>query len=145
MRVPTRFSIAVHVLSLLGSDLEVELLTSEAMARSIGVHPVIVRNVTGMLRKAGLISTSRGKAGASLARRPGDITLLDVYRAVGSDDELFAIHANPLPACPVGSQIQGTLEQVFREAQQAMEARLEQTSLSDVLRSLRRRARRATG
>ncbi|HEX5084581.1 MAG TPA: Rrf2 family transcriptional regulator [Blastocatellia bacterium] len=102
--------------------------TSEWMAGSIGVNPVIVRNVTGMLRRAGLAVTRQGVAGASLSRKPADITLLDVYRAVEPDGEMFSIHSRPNPKCPVGAKIESTLEKHFTAAQQAMEARLANTS-----------------
>jgi DNA-binding IscR family transcriptional regulator len=52
------------------------------MAGSIGVNPVVVRNVTGMLKRAGLVRTQQGVAGTWLARPLSKVTLLDVYRAV---------------------------------------------------------------
>jgi DNA-binding IscR family transcriptional regulator len=132
MRIATRFSIAVHILSILGSDLTAEP-TSEFMAGSIGVNPVVVRNVTGMLRRAGLVESSQGKAGAFLAKPLASITLLDVYRAVEADTELFAMHRNPHPQCPVGHGIQGALETEFSEAQRAMEHRLAATTMDQIV------------
>jgi DNA-binding IscR family transcriptional regulator len=145
MRIGNRFSIAVHILSLLGAIEDVEH-TSEWMAGSTGVNPVIVRNITGMLRRARLVRTSQGVKGARLARPLADITLLDVYRAVEADGPLFSIHPRPHPSCEVGSKIQGTLENVFGEAQAALEAKLAATSMQRLVRdlgksgSLRRRA-----
>ena len=75
MRIATRFSIAVHVLATLRMALAAEP-TSESMAESVGVNPVTVRNVTGMLRRAGLVSSRRGKAGTHLAKRLDAITLM---------------------------------------------------------------------
>jgi DNA-binding IscR family transcriptional regulator len=64
MRIANRFSIGVHILSLLGALRDAEH-TSEWMAGSIGVNPVVVRNVTGMLGE-------RGSSGPSRAsREPG--------------------------------------------------------------------------
>lgn len=137
MQVASRFSIGVHILSLLGSDPSAEN-TSEYMAGSIGVNPVIVRNITGMLRRAGFVSTRQGVAGAHLAKPLREITLLDVYRAVEAVEEgdLFAVHPNPNPQCPVGANIQMALEGVFAEAQRAMEARLALTTVEDVVHTL---------
>ena len=137
MRVASRFAIAVHVLSLLGTDEEQALHTSDEMAGSIGVNPVVVRNVTGMLRRAGLVRTQQGVPGTRLARPPAEIRLLDVYRAVEDDAELFAVHPRPNAGCPVGANIQATLERVFGEAQQAMEARLGETTIAQVVQNLR--------
>lgn len=136
MRIATRFSVAVHVLSLVGMDLTPEP-TSEWIAGSVGVNPVVVRNVSGMLRRAGLVVSTQGKAGTRLARPPDQITLLDVYRAVGAVDELFAMHENPHPDCPVGCRIQGALDGVFQDAQRALEARLAATSIADIVAHIR--------
>lgn len=135
MRVANRFAIAVHILALLGTDEQADN-TSEWMAGSIGVNPVIVRNVTGMLRRAGLVVTQQGVAGASLSRRPDSITLLDIYRAVEPDAELFSIHSRPNPKCSVGAKIEGALEKHFTAAQQAMEARLAKVTLKQVIHDI---------
>lgn len=132
MRTANRFAIAVHILTLLGA-LGDEHNTSEAMAASIGVNPVIVRNVTGMLRRANLVITQQGIAGTTLARTPAEISLLDVYRAVEPDVELFSIHARPNPKCPVGAKIEDTLQHHFAEAQKAMEDRLAEITVAQVV------------
>jgi DNA-binding IscR family transcriptional regulator len=137
MRIANRFSIAVHILSLLGA-IEDEEHTSEWMAGSIGVNPVIVRNISGMLRRAGLVRTSQGVKGAQLGRPLSDITLLDVYRAVEPDGALFSVHPRPHPGCEVGSRIQGTLEKVFGEAQNALEAKLAAMSMQEFVREMRK-------
>jgi Rrf2 family protein len=137
MRIANRFSIAVHILSLLGAIRQVEH-TSDWMAGSIGVNPVVVRNIIGMLRRAGLVRTSQGVAGAELARPLAEISLLDVYRAVESDPQLFSVHPRPHPNCEIGSKIQATLEQVFGEAQQAMESKLAATSIQQLVRQMTR-------
>jgi DNA-binding IscR family transcriptional regulator len=139
MKVASRFAIAVHILSILGMEWEGNH-TSEWMAGSIGVNAVIVRNVTGMLRRAGLVSTQQGVAGTALARPLEEITLLDVYRAVETGGDIFAMHPAPNPNCPVGANIQGTLEAVFGEAQHAMEARLASTKMSEIVRRIRVKA-----
>jgi DNA-binding IscR family transcriptional regulator len=136
MRIATRFTVAVHIIVLLGVDPEAGP-TSEYMAGSIGTNPVVVRNVTGMLKRAGLVTSSQGKPGAYLARPLDKITLLDVYRAVEADPELFAIHENPHPDCPVGSHIQGALEGVLMDAQRAMEQRLDSTTMEQIVGRIR--------
>jgi len=135
MRIGSRFAIGVHVLSLLALDDPSER-TSEWMAGSVGVNPVIIRNVVGQLRRAGLVHTRQGAPGAQLARPLREVTLLDVYRAVEVDGELFAIHPRPNPECTVGANIQDTLEQAFGEAQRAMEDRLGAVTLADIVQDL---------
>ncbi len=139
MRIANRFSIAVHILSLL-ETFEGEGHTSEWMAGSIGVNPVIVRNVTGMLRRSGLVNTQQGVAGAQIARPLKEVTLLDVFKAVETGEEIFSMHGNPNPACPVGSRIQSVLVAEFNAAQEALEIRLSKTTMETVVRSLKKKA-----
>ncbi len=146
MRTANRFAIAVHVLSILGQELGGDSSpespdrpgSSEWIAGSVGVNPVVVRNVIGMLRRAGLVATRRGVSGARITRPLGQITLLDVYRAVEDDGAVFSIHPRPNPKCPIGASIQGTLEKVFGEAQAAMESRLAGVTMDEVLHELQR-------
>ena len=126
----SQYAIAVHILALVGTS--EEPMSSEEMAGSVGVNPVVIRHVTGLLRRGGLLVTQRGVPGAHLARPADRISLLDVYRAVGAPDTVLKRHARPNPACPVGAGIQGVLDEVFGEAQAALEARLAQVRLSDV-------------
>lgn len=87
-------------------------------------------------QKGGILTSRPGVAGATLKRDPEDISLLDIYRAVQPQEELFAIHDKPNPNCPVGRQIQTTLDQTFHSVQQAMENELASKSLKDVLTHL---------
>ncbi|MBB6099470.1 Rrf2 family protein [Deinobacterium chartae] len=135
----SQYAIAVHVLSLI-SLYPNSAASSEDIAASVGVHPVIVRNVSGMLRRAGLLQTQQGVAGARLTRKPEHITLLEVYRAVGGPNSVFRLHERPNPNCPVGAHIQTTLEDVFADAQAALEARLASVTLHDVASRIVQRA-----
>lgn len=136
VRLANRFSIAVHILSLLGALRDAEH-TSEWMAGSIGVNPVVVRNVAGMLRRAGIVRTQQGVAGTRLARPLSQITLLDVYRAVEDEASVFSIHPRPNPKCPVGARIQETLSEVFTNAERAMQANLAAVTVGQLVRRLK--------
>lgn len=133
----SRYAIAIHILALI--DLTPENAgSSEAIAESVGTNPVVVRSVIGPLRRAGLLETRQGVAGARLTRSPADISLLEVYRAVEVRESVFRVHEHPHPQCPVGSRIGGALRTVFGEAQRALEAQLEGVTLADVARELTR-------
>ena len=136
MRTANRFAIAIQSLCLLGCIEEGEA-TSEWMAESIGVNPVVVRNILGRLRRAGLVRTQQGAAGAHLTRLPTDITLLDVYNAVEEEGTLFGRHAHPNPHCPVGTQIPLMLDNIFGSAQQTLEDYLASVTLAQVVTELR--------
>ncbi|AAU25352.1 Rrf2 family transcriptional regulator [Bacillus licheniformis] len=131
--VNTRLSVAIHILSLIAAN---PRESSEMIAGSVNTNPVVIRRMISQLKKAGILTSRPGVAGASLKRDPEDISLLDIYRAVQPHEELFAIHDKPNPNCPVGRQIQTTLDQTFHSVQQAMENELASKSLKDVLTHL---------
>ena len=137
MQIPSRFTIAVHILTLIAQNKGNETkLTSDLMAGSVGVNPVIIRKTLSQLKKADLISVQRGSGGATLAKTPEEINLLQVYRAVdsiGPSGQLFSFHDNPNPNCPVGAHIHDVLDQKLERIQLAMEAELGQTSLEQVV------------
>ena len=83
MQISSKFTIGVHLLAVIDYLGESEKVTSSVLAGSIGVNPVIVRNVMGNLKEAGLISISQGKSGISLTKTCMEeemrkITLADV-------------------------------------------------------------------
>ncbi|ANS74204.1 Rrf2 family transcriptional regulator [Paenibacillus yonginensis] len=131
-QISTRFSIAVHTLSLIA--LNPNECTGDYIASSVNTNPVVIRRIMGMLKKAGLIDVRVGVGGASLLKNPEEISLLEVYRAVNAAEEnqLFRIHENSNIKCPVGRNIEAVLQTEFLEAQRAMEQRLAQTTLQDL-------------
>lgn len=134
MRVSSRFSIAVHILSLLAISPSAHC-TSEWMASSVGTNPVVIRRISGQLKKAGLISVRAGSGGAYLAKGTEEINLLDVFRAVDvvEEKQLFHIHEEPNEECPVGANIRVVLETLLVRAQEAMEEVLKQVTLADLI------------
>jgi DNA-binding IscR family transcriptional regulator len=129
-QISSRFSIAVHILSLIAvSPVE---CTGDFIAGSVNTNPVIIRRIMGMLKKAGLITVRPGVGGALLRKPLDQITLLDIYRAVEviHDGELFHVHEGANPVCTVGRNIEAVLRVELTEAQKAMEQRLAQVPLS---------------
>lgn len=123
-QISSRFSIAVHILSLIA--ITPTPCTGEFLAGSVNTNPVIIRRISGMLKKAGLMDVRPGVGGATLKIPAEEITLLTVFKAVqaASEEELFHFHNNPNPDCPVGRNIESALRAEMRAAQEAFEARL---------------------
>lgn len=137
MKIATRFPIAVHTLLCIEFFSGKERTTSEFIAGSVNVNPVVIRQVLQKLKSAGLVEVERGVGGAHLAKDPADITLLDVYRAIDAvEGDLFGFHDAPNPNCPVGAGIVPTLSSKLSEAQRAMEASLAETSLADLIQEI---------
>ena len=134
MQITSRFTIAVHVLAAIEYFGETEKVTSNFLAGSIGANPVIVRNVMGGLKEAGMIEISQGKSGISLAKKLDDITFYDVYKAVDcvDDEGIFHFHEKPNPNCPVGANIHSALDGRLLQVQSAMEAEMKKITIADV-------------
>ncbi|MCD1257435.1 Rrf2 family transcriptional regulator [Paenibacillus athensensis] len=133
-QISSKFSIAVHILSLIAVTSS-QLCTGDYMAGSINTNPVIVRRIMANLKKAGLIAVRPGVGGATLMKDIREITLLDIYRAVEVAEAggLFHIHGEPNMNCPVGRNIEGALRSELQEAQRALEQRLQQVTLQELV------------
>lgn len=138
MQISSRFTIAIHMLTCMETFKEDYKITSDFLASSINVNPVIIRRILSQLRDAGMITVKRGTGGAQIRKPLEDITFLDIYRAVEcvGENALFHFHENPNPDCPVGKNIHNILDGRLLQVQQAMERELETITLADVIRDL---------
>jgi DNA-binding IscR family transcriptional regulator len=144
MHISTRFSVAIHILLSVEVFKDGRKVTSDFIAGSVNTNPVVIRRLMSLLSEAGLIEVKAGTGGIRLAREAARISLLDIYRASepAEGGALFKIHEDTAPGCPVGGNIEALLRGHFNEAQEAMEKRLGETSLGDLLEDLDRRRRR---
>ena len=139
MQITNRFTIAIHIICAIEYFNDIETVTSTFLAGSVGANPVIVRNVMGNLKQAGIISISQGKSGIRLAKQLEEISFYDVYQAVDCVDGegLFHFHENPNPNCPVGKNIHKALDWKLRDVQRSMENELRRISIADVAAELK--------
>ncbi len=137
MSISSRFAVGIHILSLIELN-KGGVSSSEFIAGSVNTNPALIRKIMGMLKKAGLIKVRPGIAGAELAKELSEITLLDVYKAVNvvQDKELFSVHDNPNPDCPVGRNIQNAIYPLFSNAQLALEKSLGSVTLEEVVKDI---------
>ena len=140
MQITSKFTVAVHILTcidIFGGQMRV---TSDFLSGSTGVNAVIVRNVLGQLRNAGIVETRQGSGGAHLAKALDEITLYDIYKAVDcvDDEGLFHFHENPNAECPVGRYIHKTMDGRLEAAQAALENELKSTTLAEVVADTRK-------
>lgn len=135
-----RFAVAVHVAAVLANHGETPC-TSEWIASSVNTNPVVIRRILSALAKAGLVASTRGSLGGSvLTKRPEEISLLDISRAVEEDEAPALHHQPPNPACMVGRGIQPVLVRILDRAEAARDAVLATTRLSEVLGAIRAEA-----
>lgn len=138
MQITSRFTIAVHMLLCMDIFQEEYKVTSDFMAFSIGVNPVIIRKLLSQLKDAGLAEVKRGPGGAVPAKPLEEITFLDIYHAVDciGENALFHFHKNPNPDCPVGRNIHRILDSRLLQVQEAMEQELKSITLAMVKKDL---------
>lgn len=136
MQITSKFTIAVHIITAIDYFKDKEKVTSSFLAGSVGANPVIIRNVMGDLKKAGIIDISQGKSGIELSKKLEEITLFDIYKAVDcvDDEGLFHFHENPNPACPVGRNIHKALDEELCSIQNAMENQMRKITLSEIVK-----------
>jgi Rrf2 family protein len=113
--------------------------TSRELASSVNTSPSFVRRILAKLSKASLVTTTTGKSGSCvLAKKPKDISLLEIYKAVDAP-KTFAIHDYPVQRrCQVSCNIEAAMNKVSAKAQKSFEASLGETSLAEVIADIRR-------
>ena len=139
MQISSRFTIAIHILTCIETFKNDYKVTSDFLAGSIHVNPVVLRRLLSQLKAAGIIEVARGTGGANAARPLKEITMLDVYRAVACVDkgELFHFPENPNPKCPVGLNIHNVLNSKLDMVQRAMEDELGRISMEEIITETR--------
>ena len=132
MKYPTKLSDAVHILAFIALHPNCSL-TSERIAESVQTNAGYVRQLMSALRRGGLLLSVKGHPRPSLAKTPGQITLLDVYRAVEGGKPLLHQDTHTNPACGVGMNIQLVLRDCYDLVQQQAEEAMRSITLQEIL------------
>ena len=75
MQISSRFTLAVHIFACIDVFAKDCKVTSDFLAGSTNVNPVIIRKLLGQLKSAGLITVARGTGGASVAKPLREYTI----------------------------------------------------------------------
>ena len=133
-----KFPVAAHALAYLAhrqAFCSSTAVSSAALAASMPTNPVVVRRVTSMLAKAGLIATRAGASGGAWLVKPAQTISLDqVLRAVHGHTHLGL----PRPGaedCPIVQKIPKAVGAAIMAADQAAAQRLSQIMVSDLLKN----------
>lgn len=138
MNRDTRLSGVLHVL--LHLNHVTKPLTSEILAKTMGTNPAVFRRTMAGLRNAGYVHSEKGHGGGWTLTRPlSELTLLDVYTALG-EPTLFAIgNKNQTPECKVESAVNEALSDTLSEAHALLVNRFGQITLDQIATSTHRR------
>jgi len=125
-----RFQISMHIMTLLctaGND----VLSSDYIAGSVNINPVLIRKELSNLIKHKLVSSKEGKSGGyTLAKPAAQISVADVYHAVQINPVLGKARNTPNPKCPVGKEISKHLNQLNNEVDQMIIKKLGKQSIA---------------
>jgi Rrf2 family protein len=138
MRRDSRLSVALHVLVHM-NELDA-LVSSETLGPMLGINPVVLRRTMAGLRDAGIVRSEKGHGGGwSLARRLEDVTLADVYEALGTPAPFGIGPRVESPGCSVEQAVNRALEKALDEAEALLRARLRSISLAELAADVRNR------
>ena len=132
-----RFPVAMHALAYLAHSQAfgpAQAVSSAALAASMPTNPVVVRRVTSLLVRAGLIATRAGASGGAWLLRPAeDVRLDQVLHAVGGCAN-FGCPPPGVKGCPVGERIPDAVRGAIEAADAAASERLSRITVADLLR-----------
>ena len=136
-----RFPVAAHALCFLahrGAFGPQAAVSSAELAASMPTNPVVVRRVTAMLARSGLIATRAGASGGAwLLAAPESVRLDQVLRAVGGCAN-FGCPPPGVKGCPVGECIPDAVRHAIEAADAAAVERLSRITVADLLRHAER-------
>ena len=138
MRTNTQFTVSVQMMILYAVS-DGQRLTSKGIALRTGCHPVMVRQLFGKMKRAGLLRVSAWKGITALARDPGEITLWDIYAAVEESDadSLFLFHENTSGESSEDRCFKAVLSEHLSDALQAVRESMEQVTLAQLAEEFR--------
>ena len=100
-------------------------VTSDVLARAMGTNPVVVRRVMAGLREQGYVRSEKGHGGGwTIARDLTEITLRDIYDALGRPTLLAMGNRMEAPGCLVEQAVNAALDTAFRDAEALLLSRL---------------------
>jgi DNA-binding IscR family transcriptional regulator len=106
-------------------------VTSEVLAKAMSTNPVVIRRIMAGLREAGYVRSEKGHGGGwVIARRLEEVTLSDVYDALGCPSLLAMGNRTDAPGCLVEQAVNRALDRAFHDAEALMLARFAEVSLA---------------
>jgi Rrf2 family protein len=135
MATNLRFSTAIEALALMAAKPE-GTHTSQTLADALTTNPVVIRRLLAELSKAEIVATAKGPSGGSkLARGAKQISLRDIYRALGADELLHQTEHGAEST----QELRRAIHSVFRKAQKSLEEELDSVTLQQVIKKAEKR------
>lgn len=126
-----KFAITIHILTLL-NKFPNDFLSSEFIAGSMNLNPVLVRKEIANLKAHHIVESKEGKnGGTKLAVNAANLSLKEIFEMTFESIGLGFAKNQPNPDCPVGKKINQNLEALYKEMNTKVSAQLENISLED--------------
>lgn len=105
--------------------------TSEALAGAMCTNPVVIRRIMAGLRDQNYVRSEKGHGGGwTIACDLHQVTLRDIYCALGKPELLAMGNRNEAPGCLVEQAVNAVLGEVFDEAEALLLRRFGEVSLA---------------
>jgi Rrf2 family protein len=115
-------------------------LTSETLAKAMETNPVVIRRIMAGLRRHGYVQSEKGHGGGwTLACDLSEVTLRDVYTALGSPSLLAIGNRSKSPGCLVEAAVNAALGKSFTEAEALLLSRLGEVTIAMLSEDVHRR------
>ena len=139
MKADSRLSVTLHVLLHMAE--RDRPMTSAELAAHMDTNPVVVRRTMAGLRERGFVRSEKGHGGGwEIACDLAQVTLKDIYDALGAPN-LLAVGINlEHPACLVEQAVNRSLTSAFRDAEALLISRLADVTLAELAADFRVRA-----
>ncbi len=142
MKKSTKFSDVVHMLlHMAGSKVPT---TSEALAKFAHTNPVVARRIMAGLRERRFVQSEKGHGGGwTLSCDINEVTLYDVYEAIGSPTMFAMGNRDESSKCLVENAVLTATGNTFQEAESILTIRFRSTTLADLLSTIKKRGKNA--
>ncbi|TCV96785.1 Rrf2 family transcriptional regulator [Biostraticola tofi] len=108
-------------------------VTSEKLSEVMATHPVVIRRLMAGLRERGFVSSEKGHGGGwRLTCNFAELTLLDIWRAVGETSLISLSNRTDAPACLVEQAVNRAINKASQEAEALLIARLGDVTLAQL-------------
>ncbi|MBL4813552.1 MAG: Rrf2 family transcriptional regulator [Rhodobacteraceae bacterium] len=132
MPTDSRLPRILHVLlHLEGID---EPVTSDMIGKMLNTNPSLVRRTMGGLRKAGMVGSIRGHNGGwYLKRKLNEITLAEVYDALGAPNLFSVGQSSDAPQCLLERSANKATAKALASARSSFLAELNSVTVADLV------------
>lgn len=131
MKKSTKFSDVLHILlHMAGSK---EPTTSETLAKAMQTNPVVVRRTMAGLRVKGFVTSEKGHGGGWLLSCDlKNVTLFDIYKAIGAPTMLAIGNRADSSECRVEKAVNTATKNAFVDAENTLIRKFRKTTLAEL-------------